>query len=136
MRPRKSSRAVTPKRSASRASRRCSRSCARRSATTPPTRWRTARRRSRSPSPSPARPPDGYGLVAALGTTLRRLRMHLTDVANLEPLALLVLVPKTKNARLAQALVVGHVLAYAPFYFDGNYPGGGARFYADILPIE
>jgi hypothetical protein len=27
-------------------------------------------------------------------------------------------------------------LAYAPFYFDGNYPGGGARFYAELLPIE
>jgi hypothetical protein len=83
-----------------------------------------------------ARLPDGYGLVAALGTTLRRLRMHLTDVANFEPLALLVLVPRGRNARLAQALVFGQVLAYAPFYFDGNYPGGGARYFADVLPIE
>ncbi len=83
-----------------------------------------------------ARLRDGYGLVAALGTTLRRLRMHLTDVANFEPLALLVFLPKTKNARLAQTVFVGHVLAYAPFYFDGNYPGGGARFFADLLPIE
>ncbi len=83
-----------------------------------------------------ARLGDGYGLAAAIGTTLRRLRMHLTDVANLEPLALLVLVPRSRTARLAQALVVGQVLAYAPFYFDGNYPGGGARYFADVLPIE
>ncbi len=34
------------------------------------------------------------------------------------------------------ALVLLQVLAYAPFYFDGDYPGGGARFFADILPLE
>jgi hypothetical protein len=28
------------------------------------------------------------------------------------------------------------MLAYAPFYFDGSYPGGGARFFADVLPLE
>jgi hypothetical protein len=28
------------------------------------------------------------------------------------------------------------VLAYVPFYFDGTYPGGGARFYAEALPLE
>jgi hypothetical protein len=83
-----------------------------------------------------ARLPDGYGLTAALGSTLRRLRMHLTDVANFEPLALLVLVPRSRTARLAQLVVLGQVLAYAPFYFDGNYPGGGARFFADVLPLE
>jgi hypothetical protein len=26
--------------------------------------------------------------------------------------------------------------AYAPFYFDGSYPGGGARLFADVLPVE
>jgi len=88
-----------------------------------------------------ARFAKGYGLVAALGTTLRRLRMHLLDVANLEPLALLVLVPilRTKKKRAvvaASALVLLQILAYAPFYFDGNYPGGGARFFADVLPVE
>lgn len=88
-----------------------------------------------------ARLANGYGLAAAIGTTLRRLRMHLTDVANLEPLALLVLVPFAKKRRAraivaASSVVVLHFLAYAPFYFDGNYPGGGARFFADVLPIE
>jgi len=89
-----------------------------------------------------ARLADGFGLAAAAGTTLRRLRMHLEDVLNLEPLALLLLVPLvralriSRACRVAGALLVLHVLAYAPFYFDGNYPGGGARLYADVLPVE
>lgn len=88
-----------------------------------------------------ARLPHGYGLLEAAGTTLRRLKMHLLDVANLEPLSLLVLAPvarapRSRAAVYAVALVLVHVLAYAPFYFDGNYPGGGARFFADLLPIE
>jgi hypothetical protein len=28
------------------------------------------------------------------------------------------------------------MLAYAPFYFDGSYPGGGTRLFADLLPLE
>ncbi len=84
--------------------------------------------------------PSGYGLVAALGTTGRRLKMHVADVLNLEPLFLLVLFPVVGRWRSLAGLALGvvflQVLAYAPFYFDGNYPGGGARFYADVLPIE
>lgn len=87
-----------------------------------------------------ARLADGYGLFAAVGTTLRRLKMHLLDVANLEPLALLVLVPiakrRTRGIVAATSLVGLQILAYAPFYFDGNYPAGGARFFADVLPVE
>lgn len=88
-----------------------------------------------------ARLADGYGLLAALGTTLRRLHMHVLDVANLEPLALLVLVPLVRARRVVAiratgALLALHLLAYAPFYFDGDYPGGGARFLADVLPVE
>jgi hypothetical protein len=92
-----------------------------------------------------ARLPRGFGLVEALGTTLRRLRMHLLDVANLEPLALLVLVPLARARGAARrspavlaalAVIVLQVLAYLPFYFDGNYPGGGARLVADVLPVE
>jgi hypothetical protein len=98
-----------------------------------------------------ARLEHGYGLVEALGTTLRRLRHHLMDVANLEPLALLALVPLTLrrgrkypegNVAIgsAAALVGLHVLAYLPFYlpfyFDGDYPGGGARLFADVLGVE
>jgi hypothetical protein len=86
----------------------------------------------------------GYGPLAAAGTTLRRLHAHVLDVANLEPLALLVplaLVLRRRHAApravTAMAALVGlQILAYAPFYFDGDYPGGGARFFADVLPIE
>ena len=92
-----------------------------------------------------ARLANGYGALEAAGTTLRRLKMHLLDVANLEPLALLVLVPFSRvrgAAKRSPAVVAAglllllHALAYAPFYFDGNYPGGGARFFADVLPVE
>src|SRR5258706_4911306 len=69
--------------------------------------------------------------------------MHLTDVASFEPLALLVLVPifrmpaaRGRAVRAATAVIGGQILVYAPFYFDGNYPGGGARFFADVLQIE
>jgi hypothetical protein len=85
----------------------------------------------------------GYGAIEAALTTLRRLRVHLLDVANLEPLALVVLLPLAQRSQArraatgaALALVALQVLAYAPFYFDGSYPGGGARFFADVLPAE
>lgn len=90
----------------------------------------------------------GFGWSEALAGTLRRLRVHATDVANLEPLALLVLVPlfapsrgagtgtRTSAARLALLLVVGQVLVYLPYYFDATSAGAGARLYADVLPIE
>jgi len=93
---------------------------------------------------------DGLGWAAATITTLRRLRLHLIDVANAEPLVLLAiaapfLAPRHRRdgsnmqprriASLAAATVL-LILAYVPFYFDGNYPGGGARFFADALPLE
>ncbi len=90
--------------------------------------------------------PHGYTLLAALLTTLRRLHLHLRDVMSFEPLALLIAVPflpwngaraqRTGPIRAAGLLLVVHMLAYAPFYFDGDYPGGGARFFADLLPVE
>ncbi|WP_437897689.1 hypothetical protein [Sorangium sp. So ce124] len=84
---------------------------------------------------------EGYGFLAAAGTTLRRLKLHLVDALNAEPLALLVLVgaviawrrPRSRALAIAPLL---QIAAYAPFYFDGNYPGGGARFFADVLPVE
>jgi hypothetical protein len=88
-----------------------------------------------------ARLADGYGCLAAAGTTLRRLKLHLVDPANLEPLALLVvagafLARATTRGRALGIAVIAQILAYVPFYFDGNYPGGGARFFCDVLPIE
>jgi hypothetical protein len=83
---------------------------------------------------------SGFRFIAALGTTGRRLKAHLSDPFNFEPLLLLVLLPSLRcirsRAGLALALVAGQILAYAPFYFDGNYPGGGARMFADVLPME
>jgi len=89
-----------------------------------------------------ARLAHGYGLVEAAATTLRRLWLHTADVVNFEPLFLLLLLPVARAVRANRAcrviaLAVGlQIVAYAPFYFDGNYPGGGARFFADVLPLE
>jgi hypothetical protein len=83
----------------------------------------------------------GYGLVEALGTTGRRLLWHALDVGNAEPLAYLALSSvfllwRHRGVRLIAAVIGGVILAYAPFYFDGSYPGGGARMFADVLPLE
>jgi hypothetical protein len=88
-----------------------------------------------------ARLADGFGFLAAAGTTLRRLKMHLVDPANAEPLALLVplgawIARKSPRARVLAVAVAAQIAVYVPFYFDGNYPGGGGRFYADVLPLE
>ncbi len=85
--------------------------------------------------------PDGYGPKELVLTTVRRLRYHWLDIANAEPLALLVPFAAVATWRVARAralslVAIGVVVAYAPFYFDGNYPGGGARMLADALPVE
>ncbi|HZO11866.1 MAG TPA: hypothetical protein VFB62_01355, partial [Polyangiaceae bacterium] len=84
---------------------------------------------------------DGYGLGAALATTGRRIKMHLGDALNFAPLVALVVMGGVLSRRAAAAralgiAVIAQVLAYVPFYFDGNYPGGGARMFADVLPHE
>ncbi|EYF03795.1 hypothetical protein [Chondromyces apiculatus] len=83
----------------------------------------------------------GYGALAAAATTLRRLKMHLVDPLNAEPLFVLVLAGavlawRTDRTRLLPLALLAQIAAYVPFYFDGNYPAGGARFYADVLPLE
>lgn len=84
--------------------------------------------------------PNGYGLLQALAVTGRRLYLHNFDVANFPCFLLLsVLVLRRLPSRPTVAIgliIVTHVGAYALFYFDGNYPGGGARFFAEILPLE
>ena len=85
--------------------------------------------------------PEGHGALQAAATTLRRLKLHLVDAANFELWGLLVplgaaLGFREAKVRLLAAAMLAQILAYAPFYFDGNYPGGGARFFADLLPIE
>jgi hypothetical protein len=80
-------------------------------------------------------------LLEATRNTLLRLTFHTFDVANLAPLAVLVPFSAWRARReprvlAVAALIPGVMLAYAPFYFDGSYPGGGARFFADVLPME
>jgi hypothetical protein len=85
---------------------------------------------------------EGFGLTFAIVTTAQRLWRHCDDVLDGWPLLLLMLpsVAKTVRAlpvaRLLAAIIGLQVLAYAPFYFSGNYPGGGARHLADVIPIE
>lgn len=88
-----------------------------------------------------ARLANGYGIREAVGVTLRRLAVHCIDIANAAPLALLCPVGAwfARNDRRARALFfacLGLMLAYSPFYFDGSYPGGGTRLFADVLPFE
>jgi hypothetical protein len=83
----------------------------------------------------------GYGLLPALYVTGERLLWHAFDLADSALLAPLVpwilwrkrAVPGVRLAGLSAALVVA---VYAPFYFPGSYPGGGARLLADALPFE
>jgi hypothetical protein len=88
-----------------------------------------------------ARLPDGYGLPQAAWVTLLRLRWHTLDTFNFELLFAVVLIASYRALRHHTGLflvlgTLGVVVAYAPFYFDGSYPGGGARFFADVLPLE
>jgi len=85
--------------------------------------------------------PRGHGVWEALAGTGRRLAAHATDVANAWPLAALVAwaAARRRNERAARWCVgaaCGHVVAYAPFYFDGNLEGGGARLFVDVIPLE
>jgi hypothetical protein len=86
--------------------------------------------------------PDGLSVSAALTVTWHRLYSHFRDAWNFQPIGLLllpwILVRMRTERRLVPVLVLalGVMLAYLPFYFDGSYPGGGARLFADILPLE
>ena len=88
-----------------------------------------------------ARLPNGYGLREAAAVTLRRLAVHSIDIANAAPLSLLCLVGAWQaradhRVRAIFGACLAMMLAYAPFYFDASYPGGGARLFADVLPLE
>jgi hypothetical protein len=81
----------------------------------------------------------GYGLVPAL----RNLGVHLlafaSDVTNFAPLTLLGGYALKRHLKsplgLLGAGILLQSLAYVPFYFDGNYPGGGARFLCEVIPL-
>lgn len=85
--------------------------------------------------------PNGYGPREALAVCGRRLWAHVNDVANLPWLPLVSLLTLRRSTRsravvVSWTLIVAHIAAYALFYYDGNYPGGGARLYAELLPLQ
>lgn len=85
--------------------------------------------------------PHGYGLLQAAYVTVLRLRWHSLDVHNFELLALGLLVAikagwRDARCRLNIIAIAAVVLGYLPFYFDASYPGGGARLFVDIIPLE
>jgi hypothetical protein len=88
-----------------------------------------------------ARLAHGFGLREAIGVTVRRLAVHTIDIANAAPLPLLCPVAAwlSRGVRGVRPIFygcLGLIFAYAPFYFDGSFPGGGARLFADVLPLE
>jgi hypothetical protein len=83
--------------------------------------------------------PNGFGAAHALRTLLVRLWLFTTDVTNCAPLTLLGAYALFRHRRSPLAwLGVGvalQALLYVPFYFDGHYPGGGARFLCEVIPL-
>lgn len=82
----------------------------------------------------------GLSLKWSFLNTLHRLHWHSLDIANFEPLILVAffgawLVRKRKSARPLLAALVLLPLAYSLFYFNGSYPGGGARFFTELVPL-
>lgn len=84
---------------------------------------------------------EGFGLGWALRNTLHRLHHHTLDLANFEPIWLLVpwAVWKQRRHPAVRPLLglgLGIFAAYGAFYFHGNYPGGGGRFFLELVPVE
>lgn len=84
----------------------------------------------------------GQGLtwIWALKNTLHRLHWHSLDVSNFEPLILIGLFfayrARKKPAFLPLLLPLLFLpLGYSLFYFNGSYPGGGARFFSELIPL-
>ncbi len=85
--------------------------------------------------------PGGFGLLDGLWISGERVFWHAFDLANLALLWPLVpwIAWRRRRVPAVQWLTLGAVLlvlAYLPFYYPGSYPGGGARFLADALPLE
>lgn len=83
--------------------------------------------------------PHGYGLGPALRNFAVHLSQFATDATNALPLTLLGGYALARHHRSPLLLLgVGillQALAYVPFYFDGDYPGGGARFLCEAIPF-
>jgi hypothetical protein len=90
-------------------------------------------------SPPPAVPPPEH--AAWLMRWLYALRAHLADVANFEPLPLVVVFAlvgkfRAKGARCAAAVVAGHAVACALARQTGVGMGAGAAGLAAVLPVD
>jgi hypothetical protein len=83
--------------------------------------------------------PDGYGWAQATRNLLVHLGLFTVDATNTVPLTLLAAYAAAKHFRsqlgLLGVAILLQALAYVPFYFDGNYPGGGARFLSEAIPL-
>lgn len=82
--------------------------------------------------------PNGYGFGHALRNLAVHLRVFASDATNFTPLTLFgacALFKRRSPLVLAGVGILLQALAYVPFYFDGNYPGGGARFLAEVIPL-
>jgi hypothetical protein len=81
--------------------------------------------------------PDGFGAAHALRNLVTHLWLFATDATNAPPLTALAgyaLVRRTGLALLGVGIAL-QALVYVPFYFDGNYPGAGARFLSEAIPL-
>jgi hypothetical protein len=83
--------------------------------------------------------PHGYGVGAALRNLAVHVLLFATDATNALPLTLLAGYALLRHRRTALVVlgagILLQTLAYVPFYFDGNYPGGGARFLCEAIPF-
>ncbi|HYP87401.1 MAG TPA: hypothetical protein VEQ59_04595, partial [Polyangiaceae bacterium] len=81
--------------------------------------------------------PHGFGLSHALRNLGVHLLVFATDATNAAPLTLLAAYALGRHWRsplgLLGAGIALQALAYVPFYFDGDYPGGGARFLCEAI---
>jgi hypothetical protein len=83
--------------------------------------------------------PNGYGFAPALRNFVVRFWLFATDATNAAPLTLFAGYALARHVRSPLVLlgigILLQALAYVPFYFDGNYPGGGARFLCEAIPF-
>lgn len=81
-------------------------------------------------------------VLAVVARSLHRVRAHLLDVANFEPIALLPLAAFFGPRRARPAIwwaawvVIGQLLVYAPMTDDGIAPAAGCSLLAEVLPLE
>lgn len=83
---------------------------------------------------------QGLTLAWAALNTLHRFHWHALDVAHFEPLFALGVVgawwlrPRP-SAWPGLGVLCILPLGYSLFYFNGSYPGGGARLFSEMLPL-